>query len=87
MEMPQRSKELFLKATGDDQTIAVNDVTLTIGAATYGGSGADSMVFDIPFGVSFDNDGNKYTHLSTAEDWGDFYGMLHNLHQNYHLMV
>ena len=64
---------VVLKVTGEDQSIAVNDVTLTVDGATYGGSGADSMVFDIAFGgVSYDANGNAYTHLSTAESWGGF---------------
>ena len=37
----------MLKVTGEDQAIAVNDVTLTVGGVTYGGSGNDSMIFDI----------------------------------------
>lgn len=64
---------VVLKVTGADQAIAVNDVTLTVGGVTYGGSGADSMVFDIAFGgVAYDSNGNAYTHLSTAESWGGF---------------
>ena len=64
---------VVLKVTGSDQTIAVNDVTLTVDGVTYGGSGADSMVFDIAFGgVSYDSNNNSYTHLSTAETWGGF---------------
>ena len=64
---------VVLKVTGEDQAIAVTDVTLTVGNSTYGGSGADSMVFDIPFGgVSYDSNTGAYTHLSTAESWGGF---------------
>ena len=64
---------VVLKVTGADQPIAVNDVTLTVGGVTYGGPGADSMVFDIPFGgVGYDANNNVYTHLSTAESWGGF---------------
>ena len=80
IEIPAYSENLeatfegvVLKVSGEDQTIAVNDVTLTVDGQTYGGSGGDSMVFDIPFGgVSYDSNGNLYTHLSTAESWGGF---------------
>ena len=64
---------VVLKVTGNDQAIAVTDVTLSVNGVTYGGSGADSMVFDIPFGgVSYDSNTSAYTHLSTAEAWGGF---------------
>ena len=64
---------VILKVTGLDQAIAVTDVILTVGGNTYGGSGADSMIFDTPFGgVSYDSGTNSYTHLSTAESWGGF---------------
>jgi hypothetical protein len=62
---------VVLKVTGLDQAIAVTDVILTVGGNTYGGSGADSMVFDTPFaGVSYDSGTNSYTHLSTAQNYG-----------------
>ena len=64
---------VVLKVTGSDQPIAVNDVTLTVDGVTYGGSGNDSMIFDIAFGgVGYDANNNVYTHLSTAETWGGF---------------
>ena len=66
---------VILRAIGEDQSIAVNDVTLTVGGVTYGGSGSDTLIFDTPFGgVAYDSNssGNVYTHLSTAETWGGF---------------
>ena len=80
IEIPAYTEDLaatfegvVLKVTGEDQAIAVNDVTLTVGGVTYGGSGNDSMIFDIAFGgASYDSDGNTYTHLSTAESWAGF---------------
>ena len=64
---------ISLKVVGDDQPIQITDVTLTVGGATYGGSGADSMVFDIPYGgVDYDGSANAYTFLSSADSWGGF---------------
>ena len=48
---------VVLKVIGADQPIVVSDVTLTVDGVTYGGSGNDSMVFDIAFGgVDIDED-------------------------------
>ena len=58
---------------GDDQPIAINDITLTSGGVTYGGYGSDTLVFDIPFaGAAYAPNGNVYTNLSTADEGPGF---------------
>ena len=62
-----------LYAIGADQPIVVNDVTLTVDGVTYGGSGADSLVFDNILEVwILMNNTFTYTFLSTSQSWGGF---------------
>ena len=64
---------MLLYAIGADQPIVVSDVTLTVDGATYGGSGADSLLFNNIFGgVDIDEDTYTYTFLSTSQSWGGF---------------
>ncbi len=66
-------ESVILRVIGDDQPIAINDITLTAGGVTYGGDDSDTLVFDIPFsGVAYDPNGNVYTNLSTADEGAGF---------------
>ena len=66
-------ESVILRVIGDDQPIAINDITLTSGGVTYGGYGSDTLVFDIPFaGAAYDPNGNVYTNLSTADEGAGF---------------
>ena len=64
---------MLLYAIGADQPIVVSDVTLTVDGVTYGGSGANSLLFNNIFGgVDIDEDSFTYTFLSTSQSWGGF---------------
>ena len=64
---------MLLYAIGEDQSIVVSDVTLTVDGVTYGGSGSDSLLFNNIFGgVDIDEATFTYTFLSTSESWGGF---------------
>ena len=66
-------ESMLLYAIGADQPITVKDITLTVGGVTYGGSGAESLIFNNIFGgVSIDESTYTYTFLSTSTSWGGF---------------
>ncbi|MDA0848535.1 MAG: hypothetical protein O2827_02110 [Verrucomicrobia bacterium] len=66
-------ENMLLYAVGEDQSIKVADVTLIVNGATYGGSGADSLLFNNIFGgVDVDESSFTYTFLSTSASWGGF---------------
>jgi len=66
-------ENMLLYAVGEDQSIKVTDVTLIVNGTTYGGSGADSLLFSNIFGgVAIDESNFTYTFLSTSESWGGF---------------
>ena len=58
---------LVLKVTGPDVSVLIEDIQLTKGSTTIGGSGNDTLVFSTNWGgESFvsNSDGNIYTHVS-----------------------
>lgn len=66
-------ENMLLYVVGDDQSIKVSDVTLIVNGTTYGGSGADSLLFNNIFGgVAIDESNFTYTFLSDSQSWGGF---------------